>query len=513
RLARARRRPARPRARRARAHHGTARRAGRRGNAAARGARAAQKHVRPRAPARLRRPDPPGRLLRAVPPLRRGGRTVPRGRRARRRAARRDAPHARRHADRDRPRAHRRGPARRCRHRARPRAHDPHGRARDGAPAGRAHAEAARGAPVPAGRLRGRRGDDPAGARDLPRAAPARGHRREEPACTACRRLHRMGPARRRGALPRARRMIRSALHGPSRRVLPALVLLAASCAASGDAAGQDLAFPVLGADAPAGTGVVQPCNAPGLVGPARCGAFRVWEDREGRRGRTIDLAFVVLGATDAAARADDAVILLPGGPGQDFTGGAVPISRGFRNLRRTRDILLVDVRGVGRSQALDCAVPYPGGFRSRFGTVFPPAHAAACRDSLGRRANLTLYTTASSVDDLDELRSWLGYPSLNLMGGSYGTRVAQVYMRRHPSAVRTVVLNGVAPIAEPLYVQHARLLQRTLDRLIAECQADQECGRAHPEFAAHVDAVLERFRRGPVEVELEGEHVPFALG
>ena len=307
--------------------------------------------------------------------------------------------------------------------------------------------------------------------------------------------------------------MIRSALHGPSRRVLPALVLLAASCAASGDAAGQDLAFPVLGADAPAGTGVVQPCTAPGLVGPARCGAFRVWEDREGRRGRTIDLAFVVLGATDAAARADDAVILLPGGPGQDFTGGAVPISRGFRNLRRTRDILLVDVRGVGRSQALDCAVPYPGGFRSRFGTVFPPAHAAACRDSLGRRANLTLYTTASSVDDLDELRSWLGYPSLNLMGGSYGTRAAQVYMRRHPSAVRTVVLNGVAPIAEPLYVQHARLLQRTLDRLIAECQADQECGRAHPEFAAHVDAVLERFRRGPVEVELEGEHVPFALG
>lgn len=298
-------------------------------------------------------------------------------------------------------------------------------------------------------------------------------------------------------------------LQATSHVLLPVALAFAVGCAATP----QDPAFPALAADAPAGTGIVVPCSADGLIGPARCGTFRVWEDRERKQGRTIDLAFVVLEATDAAARTEDAVILLPGGPGETFTDGMVPISRGFRDLRRTRDILLVDVRGVGRSQALDCTVPYPGGFRSRFGTVFPPAHAAACRDSLSRRADLALYTTASSVDDLDELRAWLGYPALNLVGGSYGTRVAQVYMRRHPSAVRTVVLNGVAPIAEPLYVHHARLLQRTLDRLIAECKADEECGRAHPEFAVQVDAVLERFRRGPVEVELGGERVPFALG
>lgn len=100
----------------------------------------------------------------------------------------------------------------------------------------------------------------------------------------------------------------------------------------------------------------------------------------------------------------------------------------------------------------------------SRFGVLFPPDHATACRDDLSRRARLDLYTTAASVDDLDDLRRWLGYPSWNLLGTSYGTRVAQVYLRRHLEAVRTAVLNGVAPVARPVYVEHAAYVQRALD-------------------------------------------------
>lgn len=278
-------------------------------------------------------------------------------------------------------------------------------------------------------------------------------------------------------------------------------------------AAAQDLAFPRLPPDAPAGAGRVQPCHAPDLRGTARCGVFRVYEDRAARAGRTLDVAFVVLDALEPADRADDAIVLLPGGPGQSFTDAAVAISRDMADLRRARDVVLVDVRGVGRSASLSCTVPYPGGFASRFGTLFPPDHAAACRDALSQRARLDLYTTALSVDDVEDLRRWLGYPAWNLIGTSYGTRVAQVYLRRHPDAVRTVVLNGVAPLAEPLYVQHAALLQRALDRLVAECRADRACGAAYPDLDRRVATLLARFQRGPVEVELPGGRVAFGMG
>jgi pimeloyl-ACP methyl ester carboxylesterase len=285
--------------------------------------------------------------------------------------------------------------------------------------------------------------------------------------------------------------------------------------AAQGTPAPADsLVFPALPAAAPSGAGAVEPCSAPGLVGGARCGVFRVPEDRAepAAAGRTVDIAFVILEALEPAARLNDPIILLPGGPGQAFIYGAVPRSRQFvETLRRRRDVVLVDVRGVGRSAALSCDVPYPGGLTSRFGTVFPLDHVTACRDALSRRARLDRYTTAATVDDLEELRAWLGYRAFNLLGTSYGTRVAQVYMRRHPASVRTAVLNGVAPVAEPVYVQHAFLLQRALDRLLEECRADAVCHAAHPAFAAQVADVLARFREGPVDVEVRGTVVSFA--
>jgi acetylornithine deacetylase/succinyl-diaminopimelate desuccinylase-like protein/pimeloyl-ACP methyl ester carboxylesterase len=276
------------------------------------------------------------------------------------------------------------------------------------------------------------------------------------------------------------------------------------------------LVFPSLDADAPIGAGMAEPCSAAGLVGRARCGVFRVPEDREtpDSTGRTVDLAFVVLEALEPSARVNDPIILLPGGPGQAFSYAAAPLSRQYvETLRRQRDVVLVDVRGVGRSAGLSCTVPYPGGLASRFGTVFPLDHVTACRDDLSRRARLDRYTTAATVDDLEDLREWLGYRAFNLLGTSYGTRVAQVYMRRHPASVRTAVLNGVAPVAEPVYVQHAFLLQRALDRLLAECRADAVCSIAHPDIEERVARLLSRFQEGPVDMEVRGTAVSFGAG
>ena len=49
-------------------------------------------------------------------------------------------------------------------------------------------------------------------------------------------------------------------------------------------------------------------------------------------------------------------------------------------------------------------------------------------------------------MDDLDDVRAYLGYDTINVYGGSYGTRAGLVYMRQHGDRVRTAVLDGVAP-------------------------------------------------------------------
>jgi pimeloyl-ACP methyl ester carboxylesterase len=291
--------------------------------------------------------------------------------------------------------------------------------------------------------------------------------------------------------------------------------LVALACGvAPGAGSAQPLTFPALSASEPAGAGVTAPCTAPNLVGAARCGVFRVPESRDVQDGgRTIDIAFVVLEALEPARRLNDPLVLLPGGPNEAFTPGAEGRSRQFADLRRRRDVLLVDVRGVGRSAPLSCDVPYPAGLASRFGALFPIDHLAACQETLASRARLDQYTTATSVDDIEELRRWLRYDAFNLVGGSYGTRAAQVYMRRHPKAVRTAVLNGVAPVADRLYVQHARLLQRALDRLLAECRADGACRAAYPDLDSALGRLLARVRRAPQPVSARGARLPFGAG
>lgn len=302
--------------------------------------------------------------------------------------------------------------------------------------------------------------------------------------------------------------MIRSAGLALSLLALPAL---AAPAPAQEPGPAEVGPFPTLESDAPAGTGEVADCR----VGPAadgiRCGVFRVREDRQARAGRTVDLHFVVLEATDAAARTDDPVLFFAGGPGVPATPAAGELVRFLGEMRRARDLVLVDLRGIGGpTGGLTCDVPYPGGLRSRFGSIFATDHLAACRDSLSRRADLRLYTTPLSVDDLEELRRWLGYGKVNLFGGSYGTRVVQVYLRRYPEAVRTAVMNGVTPVSRAGYVRTSPNLQEALERVIRECGERPTCAEAYPDLEGKLERAFGRFADGPIRVEVDGDTVPF---
>jgi pimeloyl-ACP methyl ester carboxylesterase len=85
----------------------------------------------------------------------------------------------------------------------------------------------------------------------------------------------------------------------------------------------------------------------------------------------------------------------------------------------------------------------------------------------------------------------------VNLYGGSYGTRAAQVYLRRHPGVVRSMVFDGVAPVDETLPLHHAYAGKRAVDLLFAECAADAACHAAYPHLSQELQAVMERVDRG----------------
>ncbi len=115
-----------------------------------------------------------------------------------------------------------------------------------------------------------------------------------------------------------------------------------------------------------------------------------------------------------------------------------------------------------------------------------------------GYDADLRLYTTPIAMDDLDDVRAYLGYDTINVYGGSYGTRAGLVYMRQHGDRVRTAVLDGVAPTNMRLPLFFPRDVQRAFDRLIADCAADTGCNARYPNLGARARALVERLEKNP---------------
>ena len=237
-------------------------------------------------------------------------------------------------------------------------------------------------------------------------------------------------------------------------------------------------------------------CRLPRLSVTAQCGELSVPEDRTRPDGRKIGIFVAVLPANTVAPRSDPLVILA-GGPGQAASQLA-PLASRLSEVRRTRDIVLVDQRGTGRSAPLKCAAFKPDdGIEASF-DLDSVAKAGDClRELATTGVDLKQYTTEAWVADLDAVRAALGYPQVNLWGGSYGTRVALAYLRRHPDRVRSMVLDGVAPpeMAVPRDVWLSR--EKALDGVLAACAASEPCRRAHPDLAQKLDR-LERDYAAP---------------
>jgi pimeloyl-ACP methyl ester carboxylesterase len=245
----------------------------------------------------------------------------------------------------------------------------------------------------------------------------------------------------------------------------------------------------------------LKPCKAADGLGDAYCGTYEVFEDRVAKTGRKIPLRIVLLPAMKQKS-APDPLFFLAGGPGQGAAALARDLQDPYKQIQTDRDIVLVDQRGTGKSNPLECKPDRKDedAEDSDDGTAMA-RRMQSCVEELKKKADLSKYTTPVAMDDLDDVRKFLGYDRINVYGGSYGTRAALVYARRHKANTRAVIIDGVAPpdMRLPLYM--ARDSQRAMDLLFRDCERDAGCNQRFPNLKARLNALLDRLGAHPQHV------------
>jgi len=220
----------------------------------------------------------------------------------------------------------------------------------------------------------------------------------------------------------------------------------------------------------------------------ARCGSIeRLWEPGNPAAG-TVSVGFVLVRARDHTKPVLGTVVPREGGPGYSTTGTASSYAEMYGPLLNRRNLLLVDQRGTGLSEPIDCPllqnsnVPYADA-------------AAACAAQLGDRADD--YSTALSVDDLAAVVDSLHLGPVDLYGDSYGTFFSQVYAGRHPDQIRSVVLDSAYPAyGEDGWYPTQGPAMRSSFGLV--CRRSPGCRQAGRPFRSTLGKVLDKVRAKP---------------
>ncbi len=219
-------------------------------------------------------------------------------------------------------------------------------------------------------------------------------------------------------------------------------------------------------------------------------------------------MALAVLYST-AANPAPDPLVYLEGGPGGSALAG---LDAWYNSpLRATRDIVVFDQRGTGYSfprlycweldELDDVALDtYEGNAALSVG------EQQALKDCRARLVaeegvDLTMYNSAASAADVADLRVALGYDSVNLLGVSYGTRLALTVMRDQPAGVRSVVLDSSYPPNVDAYELGASGTYRVFRQLFDDCALDPGCSAAYPNLETRFGQLVAQWNASPVTI------------
>jgi pimeloyl-ACP methyl ester carboxylesterase len=215
------------------------------------------------------------------------------------------------------------------------------------------------------------------------------------------------------------------------------------------------------------------------------CARLGVPLDRSGVVPGRVSLLVKRVRARERGGASRPPLVLLAGGPGQSATEAFGGDALGFLYAAyRSRDLIVFDQRGTGRSGLLRCRR------LERANLLEAGAAAGACARRLGARR--AFYTSRDSTDDIEAIRREVGAQRIALFGTSYGTKTALAYARRYPSRVERMVLDSVVEPdgPDPFYLDALGAVPRVLRSL---CR--RRCDWT-PDPVADLASLVERIAR-----------------
>ncbi len=234
------------------------------------------------------------------------------------------------------------------------------------------------------------------------------------------------------------------------------------------------------------------------LTASARCGSLEVPENPADPAGRRISLNVAIAPATGKATEPDP-VFFFAGGPGQAASETWVIMRSVLNKIRKTRDIVMVDQRGTGQSNKLACESEVAEDLNQEIDLDLIRTEIEKCLTELD--GDPRFYTTSIAMGDYNLVREAMGYKKINLVGVSYGTRAAQVYLRLFPETVRSVTLDSVVPMQLALGQEHAPMLDRSVEKVFADCAGDESCNSLFPRQAEELNDLFTQLRAEPQQI------------
>ncbi|MBO6880909.1 alpha/beta fold hydrolase [Winogradskyella sp.] len=242
-----------------------------------------------------------------------------------------------------------------------------------------------------------------------------------------------------------------------------------------------------------------------------QCGFVEVPRNWDASNSETTRLGYLVI-TSKSEQRKDDPVIFLQGGPG----GSVLSLANIYSQLQfdTDRDFILFDQRGVGFSEEL-CP-----GLNLKLLEIMAAdltiddeisqlkASVLPCVERI--KTDGRQFSTTTNAKDLEALRQHLGYKTLNLFGGSYGTRLGLKYMELYPAKVRSAVLSGLFPLELRMYDALFSNFNNSLNLLFERCTASPDCHSKYPELKATFLAMYSDLKNNPISIDVQG--TPFII-
>ena len=237
-------------------------------------------------------------------------------------------------------------------------------------------------------------------------------------------------------------------------------------------------------------------------------GAILVPENHDDPNSRNITISYLILKAKDSTS-GKNPIIFFAGGPGGNSLDPAVLEYLDEDPLMETRDIIIFDQRGIGYSSGL------PDMSMESFDIMAEDVDEAGeleltvamIQEYQQKCAELNIrtefYNTRQNALDVGMLFDHLGYEKYNLMGGSYGTRIARMVQDLFPEYIHASVLDSPSPMDGDFLIDRLNSYSLALSRIFDYCASNPDCQSNYPELEQDYFQAIEKLEETPLAVQM----------